>query len=397
MKHEVEIKGSKSEAQRALLLASVYSANITNLPENDDVSAAKRFAVAMGARPYGDAWTSGGKASCAAYVGSSATTLRMGLPLMLAVHGKAQVSYDEQLAARPMDMLLKLFEEQNIRFACGAAEMTCQGKILPGNYVTQGGCSSQFLSGLLLALSSHAAVSAIQFENIPSFQYVQLTIDMLRQFGVNIQMQENILHIDATKAHAANIDISSDWSSAVPFIAAKALGHNVTIRGRFTEKQPDSRCMDILRRIGYQVNSINEIIKERLKPVQVDCDSIPDMVPFLTLVLTQVEGESILYNVGRLQYKESDRLEGISNILGKLGANVKTEKDRILIKGKKERWCGGISLETRQDHRMVMLAAIAQLNCMRPCHIQDKDAVRKSYPTFWEDYQKIEVNHEYMG
>lgn len=397
MKDYVEIKGSKSEAQRVVLLASVFGARIHRLPDCEDVQAALRFAQAMGAVCTGDVWVPGGTASCKADVGASATCLRMGIPLMLAAHGRASLSYEKQLASRPLDTLFQFLEAQKVSVVRRPTQILCEGWLHAGDYQIKGGVSSQYLSGLLMALAAKRAKSSICFQDIPSFEYVRMTMDTLAAFGVEVRKKENRLWINAENAHSAEFVISSDWSSVAPFIAARALGHRVELRGEFRQNQPDCRFLDVLRQMGYAVQGINEIEPQELSPVQIDCGLIPDIVPFIALVLTQVEGESCLSQVGRLKYKECDRLHATVQLLRRLGADIRCDADNIYIRGRKTIWEGRALAQTYGDHRMVMLAAIAQLNCKRRLTIQDKMAVCKSYPDFWQDYEKIEVNHEYLG
>lgn len=397
MVDSVYILGSKSEAQRAIMLGSVFGARIHGLGDCDDVQAALSLAQGMGASINAGIIEKKHKATCVANVRASATSFRMGVLLMLAQFGEAHLSMDSQLAQRPRGDLLNFFDEHGIDYMLEKNVLHCYGTLKAGLYRIKGGISSQYLSGLLLALASLRGKSTVFYENISSFSYVKLTIEMLKNFGTIVEHSENKIVLDARNAQAAEVFLYADWSSAAPFLAAKALGHKVDLRGNWEGNHPDKSFLKILEQIGYRVRDVNFIETHLLRPVHLDCDTFPDLVPFIALVLTQVEGESVLFNVGRLKYKECDRLSTTEKILSSIGATIKCNNNEMFIHGKKELWEGGIRIDCQSDHRMLMLAAIAQLNCKNRLLIEDRMAVKKSFPNFWEEYAKIEVSHEYLG
>lgn len=393
---KIHIEGSKSQAQRAILMASVFGAQLKNVPNNQDVLAAYSFAKAMGASIQGESIVAGTEQQGIVNAKESATVLRMGLPLMLAKYGNAHFVLEDSLAKRPMDSFFEFCKVSDIEVEIKDNAIVCKGFLKAGEYHLQNIISSQFLSGLLMGLSVLSQESKVYYHNIPSMEYAQITLDILKKFNVHIQQHELYFYIPSCNAKSADIEITADWSSAAPFLIAQCFGYPVDLEGNFSKNQPDAKLLEILQSTGFTVQGLHIKKEKPLHAQVINCQTIPDIVPLLALLFTQVPGQSVLLNVERLQYKESNRLQNTLHILQSLGANIHYQNNAFYIQGKKEQWQGGITVDTSNDHRMVMLAAIAQLNCKHNLNIRNKDAVQKSYPNFWEDYAMLRGHYEYL-
>lgn len=396
----VKIPGSKSEAVRAVILASVLGAKIINASKSEDLSAACNIAKSLGAETI---WNGsldvvpGNNISAKANVYSSATVYRIGLISKLALFGEADITMSSQLASRDMGKLYDFLKNNNVVVKKLNSRVYCKGFLDKDEYSINGDNSSQLLSAVLISFALRRAKGRVYYENIPSFKYVLLTLEMLKHFNIEYFLKDNCIDINATSAKKAIININSDASALAPFLAARALKYDFDIVSNIDYNQADSVFISILKEMGYCDSNMRFSNFDNIKAIDVDCNGFPDIVPFISVVCTQSEGTSYLRNLSRLRNKESDRLSNTVKILAQLGADISINGNDIIIKGKKGKWTGGVDLKTNADHRMAMLAAIASLNCNNINRIEDCNSVNKSYPDFWKDYETIGGKYESMG
>jgi 3-phosphoshikimate 1-carboxyvinyltransferase len=200
---------------------------------------------------------------------------------------------------------------------------------------------------------------------------------------------------------ATNYRVEGDFSQAAFWLVGGILGKEIICTDLNMESlQGDRVILDIINEMGGSLaleNSTIKASKSHTKGITVDASQCPDLVPALTVLAALSDGETRIINATRLRIKESDRLKAISSELNKLGADVKETEDGLIINGK-ESLTGG-TVESWNDHRIAMSLAIASIRCKEPVIIRNSDAVKKSYPYFWEDFKKLggKVNEFELG
>ena len=266
------------------------------------------------------------------------------------------------------------------------------GKINAGDYEIDASNTSQFLSGLLYAMPLLDSDSMIVAQNLKSMGYIDMTIDMLAEFGIEIKQRDsNEFHIAGKQKYLADdITVEADWSSAAYMLSAAAINGELTIEGlSIFSHQPDKAVIQALSDAGAEVHVDEDFIKVKsnvLKAFEFDAAGSPDLIPALAALATSCNGRSVIRGATRLRGKESDRAKTITGELSKLGADIELTGDEIRITGRK--LIGGTA-ESHNDHRIAMCLAIAAINSETDVVIRGAEAVSKSYPDFFIDLDKI--------
>ncbi len=340
------------------------------------------------------------------YCGESGSTLRFLLPVMGALGHAAAFYAEGRLPQRPLSPLY----EELINHGCilsepGSAPLTISGKLSAGIYTMPGNVSSQYISGLLLALPLLKGDSRIQLTGpMESRGYVDMTLQVIRKFGVQITETPEGFEIAGGQQYLAPeaYQVEGDWSNSCFFLAAGALVEGgICVKGLSADSlQGDRKILDLLRQFGAEVcerESDITVKPGKLRGITIDASQIPDMVPILAVLACAADGKTIIENAGRLRIKESDRLQAVSQGLNSLGAKVEELPEGLVIEGfGSGSECSGKPLrggtvDGAGDHRIVMMAAIASLLCRQPVAITGAEAVSKSYPDFFADLKKLDL------
>ncbi len=317
--------------------------------------------------------------------GESGSTLRFMLPIAARMAKGSKIHFigGGRLPERPNTVLTRAMRLHGVKVSSDNVPMTVEGNIEDGMYMLPGNVSSQYISGLLFALPALPRTSFIRFTTeVESGSYIALTISALRQFGVEIKSVLGGYDIPGNQTFKSPgvARAEGDWSNAAFWLAARALGNPVDITGLNTDSVQGDRAvmrvLDSMRRADGQ-----------LCGTRVDASDIPDLVPILSVVATQAEGETVFYNAGRLRIKECDRLAAMCECLTVLGADVKETADSLIVRGKTP--LHGGEVRSFNDHRIAMSMAIAAAAANGDVVIRGAEAVAKSYPTFFEDYKKL--------
>ncbi len=268
-----------------------------------------------------------------------------------------------------------------------------QGALHAGLHEVSGAVSSQYISGLLFALPLLDGDSEIKVtDKISSAPYIEMTIDTLARFGITIEKEENSFFIKGGQDYRSpkNLKIEGDFSSAAFFLCAGAMGGEITVDGLdINSKQGDKKILEIVASAGAEVETRGggvKVLPRYLRGFSVDAGDIPDLVPVLGSLAAAAEGESKIYNVDRLRFKESDRLSAVIKNICALGGKAVYNEDVLKISG------GGLrggAADGFSDHRMVMSAAVASVACLQKVYISTADAVKKSYNRFFEDFRML--------
>ena len=405
---------SKSLCHRAVICAALSEGEsaIENFGRSDDVDATLNGVRALDLaestlegdvlrirpKPAADA-SSGGPARPAKVVdcGESGSTLRFLLPIAALGQCPAVFTGRGRLLERPLDVYAKIFNkfnefaEDGSKFIQEPGRVLIKGPLKNGKFILPGNVSSQFVSGLLLALPLLDGDSEIRLSTqLESSRYVEMTTSVMRRFGVDVDASGTSYFVGGGRRYrAAHYKIEADYSQASFFLAAAALGLDVRVSGLNPDSvQGDIAMLGILRDMGADVvwrGGVVSVHAKTLSAVTVDAREIPDLVPPIASLCCFCDGTSEIVNAGRLRLKESDRLSALAGELGKLGAKVVETDDSLLITGV-NRLKGG-DADARGDHRIAMAMAVASIRADGPVSLTGWQSVNKSYPGFWDDFE----------
>lgn len=306
----------------------------------------------------------------------SGSTLRFLLPVAGALGLRCGFRMEGRLPYRPIGPLEREMAAHGILFhrpehgllnICGALQ--------PGQYSLPGNVSSQYVSGLLLALPLLDGESMLRITcKLESAAYVDMTLAALRVFNVEIQQRDHCFLIHpASYRSPEDAVVEGDWSNSAFWHAANALGSTVDVTGLdYNSLQADRSICSLLPRLGNGCT--------------IDVADFPDLVPVLAVAATAASGITQFVNAGRLRLKESDRIEAVRQMILALGGQARAGLDSLTVEPTP--LSGGI-VDTAGDHRIVMSAAIAATISESPVTILGAECVCKSYPNFWKDYAAL--------
>ncbi|MBQ6708411.1 MAG: 3-phosphoshikimate 1-carboxyvinyltransferase [Clostridia bacterium] len=318
--------------------------------------------------------------------GESGSTLRFLLPVAAALGADSSFIGKGRLKDRPLSPLYEELERNGcILSPQGAFPLTVKGKLRPSDFIIDGGVSSQFISGLLFALPLLDGKSSITIKGeFQSKKYVDMTLDAMKLFSVEI---DYFTSGNQTYKSKGEYSVEGDWSNAAFFLCAGAVSDSVEVEGlNINSLQGDKEILSILSQFGAKVEG-TKISPAQMKGITIDASQIPDLIPVLSVVACKAEGDTKIINAERLRLKESDRLSTIAEMLKNLGADVEELPDGMIIHSKGH--LSGGKVNSYNDHRIAMSAAIASLISKNEVTIIDENAINKSYPTFFEDFKKL--------
>ena len=408
----VKVPPSKSLAHRAVICGGLSNGQslISNIDYSDDINATIGGMRALGSdieKKGNSLLTDGSMFMAKRSPGfptvvdciESGTTLRMLLPLSLIRENSAVFVGRGNLGKRPLDTYFDIFNSQGIEYKSEKDELNLKirGCLKSGEFKVRGDISSQFISGLLMALPLLEGDSRIVITTkMESKGYIDLTIDMLNKFGVEIVNSdyEEFFMKGRQSFKPCDVAVEGDFSQAAFFLAAGALGSQIECENLSTgSHQGDRAVIDILKSMGCNIESGEKYVKaysESTKCTVIDGSQIPDIVPVLAVVASLSRGITRIINAGRLRVKECDRLKAMYDGLSKLGADIEELQDGFIINGR-ETLKGG-EVDSYNDHRIAMALAIASTMCEDRVIIKNSGAVKKSYPGFWNDFKSLGGN-----
>lgn len=387
----IDAPASKSAAHRALICAALADkpAKIVCTTTSVDIEATAQCLRELGATVNKTEYgffvepISEVKENAVLNCCESGSTLRFMLPVCVAL-GKAVSLYGEgRLPQRPIDELCTSLESHGAELTSHSLPLTVKGRLTAGTYEISGEVSSQFISGLLLALPvTHAESTVIITGQLQSKPYIDMTLDVLKSFGIKTDFTENTVKIYASNGYVSpeNYTVEGDWSNGAFFICAdKIKSNNVKCNNLTLDSVQGDKAV-----VTFAEKIINSDGKQHIK---IDVGDIPDLVPILAATACFREGTTEFYNASRLRIKESDRLLSTSEMITNLGGKAEITDDTLTVYGTGE--LNGGTVDSFNDHRIVMSAAIAATACKSPVTILGAQAVNKSYPTFFEEIKKL--------
>lgn len=299
--------------------------------------------------------------------GESGSTLRFFICIAAALGIEATLNVHGRLAERPNEILFAVLRKHGVKISRDFP-VKMSGKLESGNYEIAGNVSSQYVTGLLFALNLLNSESVLTVtEPVESEKYIDLTLGVMKDFGVEIKKEKNIFKINPQKFSAKNYEIEGDWTNGAVLLA---LGADVK---NLSEK-------------SLQGDRIFKEIFE-IFPSGIDAKNIPDLVPLLAVLAAAKTGTYKIYNAYRLRFKESDRIKSTVKTVNGLGGEAVETEDGLTVYGK---GClRGGTVDSFGDHRIVMAAAVAAQFCTEKVIIKNAEAVNKSFPKFFEIYNSL--------
>lgn len=366
---------SKSQAHRLLICAAFADGPTTLICQetNDDIQATAICLNALGAdirrsdSGYEIIPVKSIPHEAFLDCGESGSTLRFLLPIVGALGVDATFRMGGRLPSRPLSPLWEELERMGCRLSRPAENtIRCQGKLIAGDYFIDGGISSQFISGLLFAAALIDGKSQITVTgNLESKPYVDLTKQALEIF-------------QAPDFHTPGyVTVEGDWSNSAFFLAAQQLGSAVTV----TNLQTDSLQGDRM---------VATLLPQLENHCEIDAKDIPDLVPILSVVAAAQNG-AVFTGIHRLRLKESDRVESVIQMIKNLGGKAEADENTLTVYGTGLK---GGTVDSMNDHRIAMSAAIASTVCTEPVTILGAQCVSKSYPHFWEEFSRLGGKYE---
>jgi len=327
----------------------------------------------------------------------SGLSMRMFAPIAALFPQETTLLASGSLRTRPMDMVDALQQlGATVRTENGHAPISIKGPITGGDIWVDASVSSQFLTGLLMALPLCESPSEIRASHLKSAPYVRMTIQLLNAFGVRIDHDDRLekFTIGGGQTYQPSVyAVEGDWSGASFLLVAGAIAGAVTVTGlNLLSLQADRAILEVFNIAGAAIQTGEDYVSVQtgdLKPFQFDATSCPDLFPPLVALASCCQGKSVIYGVGRLAYKESDRASALRTEFGKLGIPITDIGDRMEIHGGDIH--GGI-VEAHSDHRIAMACAVAGLRARTEIIIEGSECVAKSYPEFFSDLEALRVN-----
>lgn len=289
------------------------------------------------------------------------------------------ISGQKRLAQRPNKTLIENLRKNGLEIDNNFLPYRVSGDFKGGDFSFRKDESSQYISAILLA-ASLSGKTFIKLDGKPeSLGYIDITIDVLKKFGVDVVEKENFYEILNPKLESpGEYFVEGDWSNAAFFYGANLLGSDIDIYNLDqNSKQKDKEIVNISKKI--------KLAKKENKGLEIDISQIPDLAPIVSVLLTSLDKKSAIVNGKRLRDKESDRLKSSAKMLNDLGAKAELIGDSLIVSGKIK----GGSVDSFNDHRIVMAASIAGNIANGDIIIKDYEAVNKSYPSFFKDLKNL--------
>ena len=399
----VNVPPSKSDVHRAIICAAMANgvSRISPVALSNDIKATIGCIKALGADAVleNNVLTVDGtnmykNKTALLDCGESGSTLRFFIPIAAVGNINATFVGKGKLPQRPIGIFTEALPKAGT--VCkteGGLPLEIKGQLKSGIFKIPGNVSSQFITGLLLALPILEGDSEIVLTSpLESVGYIAMTIRTMKQFGVNIQATEKGWHIKGGQSYkTCDYTTYGDWSQAAFFMVLGAVSGKVTVKGVAKDStQGDKKCAEILARFGAKVTQLdNEVTVEKgeLKAITIDASQIPDLVPVLSVCAAFAEGTTKIINAERLRIKECDRLKATAELLNNLGGKVKELSDGLEITGVSSLKGGNVN--GYNDHRIVMSAAVCAARSDEDITATFAMSINKSYPDFYIDYNSI--------
>lgn len=406
----VQAPASKSAMQRACAAALIRKGTtvIKNPGNSNDDKAALDVIQQLGAKVIvdGSQMTVESKGinpvSSNLNCGESGLGIRMFTPIASLSNNEITIAGEGSLVSRPMDFFDTILPQLGITVQSnqGKLPLKIKGPLQPKNIEVDGSLSSQFLTGLLMAYAAaEASDVSIKVRDLKSKPYIDLTLQILKDFGLKVPLNKNYeaFYFDSTSINhqpsTLNFSVEGDWSGGAFLLVAGALSGKIRVNGLLnTSRQADKKIVDALLDAGAEL-SIGEdhveVTRKELQPFEFDATDCPDLFPPLVALAANCKGVTRIRGLKRLKHKESDRGSTLLEEFAKLNTRIDLDEDVMLIYGNEQVHVQNHILNSHHDHRIAMACAVASLNADFEVQIRNADAVKKSYPDFWDHLKQL--------
>jgi 3-phosphoshikimate 1-carboxyvinyltransferase len=334
-------------------------------------------------------------------VGESGLAARLFTPIAALGGESMTIDGEGTLKHRPMAMMVNPLRDLGVEVRDGGGRLPIEvkGPIAGGRIVVDGSISSQFITGLLIALPMAKSDTTVEVHNAVSTPYIDMTLDTLERFGVEVMHNEGDyteFYIEGNQEYKpVNYTIESDWSAAAFIMVAAAIAGDVTVKNISTlSRQADTLVCRALERAGASIiieEGAITVSHRSLEAFSFDATNSPDLFPALVALAAAAEGVSTIYGIERLRGKESDRGEVLREEYKKLGIEIELDYEENVM-----RIVGGkphaAEVDSHDDHRIAMSLAITALRIEEEVPIRNRECVVKSYPSFFEDLEMLKTN-----
>ena len=325
--------------------------------------------------------------------GESALSLRMFAPIAALSGKEITMTGEGSLLNRPIEMIANALSQGGVQCTTnnGRLPLTLSGRLKSGCFHIDGSVTSQVLTGLLMALPVVEGESVVMVENLKSKPYIDITLDVLKSFGIEIEnIEYQTFKIRGNQKYMpCRYVVEGDWSSAAFWMVAGAIYNDVSVSGLSpNSKQADCAILDALKKANCTVEYRHDVFTSRKSEVEsfvFDALDCPDLVPVLTLLAACATGISKISGAGRLAHKESDRAAVLIQQFAKAGIVITQHDDILEITGGAIRGC---VIDPHNDHRIAMTFSIASLVATSEMVVENTECVGKSYPFFFIDFPK---------
>jgi len=350
--------------------------------------------------------------------GESGLSIRMFTPIAALSDKEITITGKGSLVTRPMKFFDEILPQLGVEIKTndGKLPITVQGPLQPKNIEVDGSLSSQFLTGLLMAYgaaplnppeggtsASQSSTVTIKVNNLRSKPYINLTLDVMEKFGLNVPENKNyeefIFHNDFSKVPPSGgfrgaYTVESDWSGGAFLFVAGAIVGPITVRGLdLSSTQADKTIVDALLSanagIAIEAKGI-KIHPAAMNAFEFDATDCPDLFPPLVALAIYCKGKTHITGVSRLMHKESNRAIALQQEFGKMGVRIELKDDLMTIHGGEK--VKGAIVHSHHDHRIAMACAVAALKAEGETIIEEAEAVNKSYPDFYEHLKSLGAN-----
>jgi 3-phosphoshikimate 1-carboxyvinyltransferase len=332
--------------------------------------------------------------------GESGLSIRMFTPIIALSKQQITITGSGSLLARPMNFFDEILPQLNVQVKSnnGKLPLIIQGPIKPATIEIDGSLSSQFLTGLLMAYAaSNAKDTSIKVKNLKSKPYIDLTLDVMQQFGLKVPENRNYEEFYFStqtlnpKPVTLNYTVEGDWSGAAFLLVAGAIAGNIIVKGLDVfSTQADKAILQALMDCGCKLSIQSEQIeigKAPLQPFHFNATECPDLFPPLVALASYCNGKSVIEGTTRLTHKESNRAITLQQEFGKLGIQIDLQDDLMIVHG--GTGIKAATVHSRHDHRIAMACAVAALKAEAEVVIEEAEAINKSYPDFYEHLKKL--------
>lgn len=331
-------------------------------------------------------------------VGESGLAARLFTPIAALCDKPITINGEGTLRHRPMAMMIEPLKALGVDIRDGGGRLPIEvcGPMQGGEVAVDGSVSSQFITGLLIALPLASNDTTIYVHEAVSTPYIDMTLKTLERFGISVMYNEGDytqFYIEGGQEYeAVDYTIESDWSAAASIMVAAAIAGEITIHNISTlSSQADTAICRALERAGASIVIERDTITVAHRPLEAfefDATQCPDLFPALVALAAAASGVSSIYGIGRLRGKESDRAEVLREEYDKLGIEIELDYDNDVM-----RIVGGEprphDVDSHDDHRIAMSLAITALRMEEPIEIKNRESVAKSYPSFFDDIESL--------